>query len=377
MNSKRCALICIITLSILFSNIPISHSILWDLVIDVELVQSPLQEGDIPVVFGNVIDHAGKPIVSAEIKLRLGQNTITSITDSNGEFIVEFPEFNELPGNYVVNVIVTSIDDKVGLASTDFQVKGELLPSSHTEKLLSTEEAIIYLHASVEDFEKDPIGLMLYNYYQNLLTKLIEQKNIEVKLYQEQQLLEGKRDISDEITEQVIEEEEPGAGTFSGWRYDRFVDNLDHSVRDIIVNQLNYTLNAFTEAQQARDQVLANGGTLEEARQAYLQIVTIPRDLMNSLTVINEPSFSSENFTQHITVTNGNLTENSQNITEFNQNTTINNPDLSKNKFILNVNGTYIEVGETDSVIYLTINGTVIKLIVNSTENNNTNSTQN
>jgi len=205
----------------------------------------------------------------------------------------------------------------------------------------------------------------------------LNKKNIEVKLYQEQQSLEEKRDISDEITEQVIEEEEPGAGTFSGWRYDRFVDNLDHSVRDIIVNQLNYTLNAFTEAQQARDQVLANGGTLEEARQAYLQIVTIPRDLMNSLTVINEPSFSSENFTQHITVTNGNLTENSQNITEFNQNTTINNPDLSKNRFILNVNGTYIEVGETDSVIYLTINGTVIKLIVNSTENNNTNSTQN
>ena len=44
--------------------------------------------------------------------------------------------------------------------------------------------------------------------------------------------------------------------------YDRFVSNLDLSVKDIIVNQLNYAVTMFAEAQEAFDGVLERGITV-------------------------------------------------------------------------------------------------------------------
>lgn len=352
---------------ILISNLQIANSTLWDLIIEVNLEQNPLQEGEVPVVFGSVVDHAEKPILDAEIKIRLGGNSITTTTDSLGVFAVEFLEFSEIPGSYAVNVLATS-GDKIGLKSTVFQVKGEISISSVTEKLLSTDEAIKYLKASIEDFENDPIGLILYNYYQDLQTKLIEEQSLQAELDMVQQLIDEQREISLQLTQEIIEKENPGAGTYSGWKYYRFIGNLDYTVKDIIVNQLNYTVTVFEQAQIAMEQVLANGGTREEAMQAYYEKATISRELMNYLTVINE----IQNFTD-----SGNYTS-IETESELFVNATDNQINDDNSTFTLNVNGTIIDVGKTGTVIYLSINGTIIELIVNGTQIEQiTNSSQN
>jgi len=89
---------------ILISNLQMSDSNLWDLIIEVNLEQNPLQVGENPVVFGSVVDHAGDPILDAEVKIRLGQNSIQTTTDNLGVFVVEFSEFSEIPGSYVVKI---------------------------------------------------------------------------------------------------------------------------------------------------------------------------------------------------------------------------------------------------------------------------------
>ena len=356
----------ILGFSLLFSNLPLSESVLWDLIIDVKLEQSSLYVGVIPVVFVSVTDHASKPVSEAEVKVRLYSDSKTILTDTTGIFKVEFSEFDGLPGNYIVNVVATTSDGKIGLASTEFQVKGELSVQSYSEKILSTMEALKYLHASPDDFEYDPIGLILYNYYQNLQLEFLYEINSQTELDKEQQLIAEQREQSIELTEQIIEEANPGAGIYSGYKYDRFVDNLDLSVKDIIVNQLNYTITVFEEAQEAFDQVISNGGSYQEARLAYYEKASISREVMNDLSTMNVEN-----------TTSGSFTNSTELISELNQNGT-NTDTNSVGSLTLNVNGTLIDIGKAGTVIYLNINGTLVELIVNSIESSpQTNSTQN
>jgi len=356
----------ILGFSLLFSNLPLSESVLWDLIIDIKLEQSPLYVGEIPVVFVSVTDHASKPVSGAEVKVRLYSDSITVLTDTTGSLKVEFSEFDGLPGNYIVNVMATTSDGKIGLASTEFQVKGDLLVQSYSEKILSTVEALKYLHASPDDFEYDPIGLILYNYYQNLQLEFLYEINSQTELDKEQQLIDEQRQQSIELTEQTIEEKNPEAGTYYGFKYDRFVDNLDHSVKDIIVNQLNYTVTVFEEAQAAFDEVISNGGSYQEARLAYYEKASISREVMNDLSTLNVEN-----------TTSGNFTNSTELISELNQNGT--NTDTNDvGRLTLNVNGTLIDIGKAGTVIYLNINGTLVELIVNGIESSpQTNSTQN
>ena len=357
----------ILGFSLLFSNLPLSESVLWDLIIDVKLEQGSVYVGEIPVVSVSVIDHASKPVSGAEVKVRLYSDSITILTDTTGSFKVEFSEFDGLPGNYIVNVVATTSDGKIGLASTEFQVKGELLVQTRSEKILSTMEALKYLHASPDDFANDPIGFTLYNYYQNIQAEFLDEINSQAELDEKQQLIAEQREQSIELTEQIIEEKNPELGIYSGWKYDIFVDNLDPSVKDIIVNQLNYTVTIFLEAQEAFDEVLASGGTYQEARLAYYEKASIPRELMNELTTLNVEN----------TTASGNFTGSTELISGLNQNATGNSPNQVDN-LILDVNGTLIDIGKAGTVIYLNINGTLVELIVNGIESSpQTNSTQN
>lgn len=353
----------------LISNFQMADSTLWDLLIEVNLEQNSIYQGEIPLVFGTISDHAGKPVSDVDIKIRLGEDSIDAKSDVLGSFVVEFPNFAGIPGYHVVNVIATS-GEKIGIKSTNFQVKGEIAVSSYTEKILSTTEAVKYLHASIEDFDNDPLGLTLFNYYQDLQTKFLEEQALQDEIDKQQQLIEEQRNFSLELTQQIIEEVNPGAGTYSGWKYDTFVSNLDHSVKEIILNQLEYTKTVFRQAQKAMDDVLTNGGTWNEAMQAYYEEASISRELMNSFTIIKE----IENVTDSGNYTNTEL----QSESEALLNATVNQSNEDNSNFILNVNGTYIDVGKTGTVIYLNINGTIVELIINGTQIEQlTNSSQN
>lgn len=365
----RVILLGLVATILLVSNMQMVDSVLWDLQIELNFEQNSLQKGDIPIVLGSVVDHAGKPVSEAEIKIRLGRNSVITTTDALGIFVAEFPEFAGTSGYHVVNVVATK-GDKIGLKSSNFQVLGKILVYSHTEKMLSTEEATKYLQASIEDFEKDPIGLILYNFYQDLQTKLLEEQSLQVEIDKQQQLIEEQRKVSLQLAEKIIEQENPGAGTYSGYKYDRFVGNLDYSVKEIFVNQLNYTVTVFEKAQKAMDEILENGGTLDKAMQAYYEKAAISRELMNSFTVINEIGnvTDSGNFTN---------TEIYSELEFLTNSTEIQNNEDSTS-FILNVNGTYIDVGKSGTVIYFSINGTIIELNVTGTQiEQTTNSSQN
>ena len=50
---------------------------------------------------------------------------------------------------------------------------------------------------------------------------------------------------------------------------------MNPEIQDIVKEQLNFTKNNFINAQNIRDMIIENGGTYEEARQAYLDKISI------------------------------------------------------------------------------------------------------
>ena len=267
---------------VMLSFVPASDAALWELVIDMNMEEAVVHSGETIVVAGRVVDHAYDPIGEAQVLVRIGAETARVITNPEGEFRVMFESFERVPGTYVVNVIATS-EAKTGLASTQFELKGDISPISGLQAKLSTEEARKYLSANESDFEKDPIGQTLFGYYQGLLEELILEKRDLSKMTEEELHAERQRIVAEQLREEVVDRFQLGTGVYGGPQYDNYVKSLNPEVRDLIVDQLNFTKNSFEEAQKIRDEILANGGTYEEARQAYLDMLSFPKEVLEQI----------------------------------------------------------------------------------------------
>jgi hypothetical protein len=274
---NKAVVIGLFSLLMIFSFIPASQAVLWELVIDLNVEKGAINPGETVVVTGTIVDHAYKPIRGAEVFIRAGSDTTKAFTDIDGTFKGEFKDFQRIPGKYIVNVIA-SWYGMTGLKSTDFQVKGNVSQFSILQEKLSTDEAIKYLSANESDFEKNPIGQTLFKYYHGLLEELVLEKKENLEPLEHQIFVEAQRKIAEELRNQRIEEFDPGAGTYGGYKYDDYINGINPEIRDLVISQLEFTKNKFEEAQKIRDEILANGGTYEEARQAYLDMLSIPKE---------------------------------------------------------------------------------------------------
>jgi len=296
---NKATMIGLFSFLMLFSLIPTSEAELWDLVIELNVQKGAIYSGETVVVTGKVVDHAYKPIIEAEVFIRTGLDTTIAFTDPYGVFRGEFEDFQRVPGTYAVNVIA-SLNGKTGLSSTQFQVKGDISPVSALQEKLSTDEARKYLSANESNFEKDPIGQTLFKYYHGLLEELILEQREASQLTEEQIYLEQQRTIAENLRNQDIEQFNPSAGTYGGYQYDDYINSLNPEIRDLVVNQINFTKNTFEEAQKLRDEILANGGTYEEAREAYLDMISFPREVLEQFNqeYLDEKSEESSNGNQ-------------------------------------------------------------------------------
>jgi len=286
----------------IFSTIQTSEAELWELIIELNVENGIIQSGETVVVTGKVVNHAYNPIRGAEVFIRAGAETTKVFTDPWGVFKGEFKDFQRIPGTYTVNVI-SSWYGMTGLSSAQFQVKGDVSPVSALQEKLSTDEARKYLGSKESDFEKNPIGQTLFKYYHGLLDKLTLEQKEASKPLAEQLFIEQQKKIANDLRDKAIEELKPGFGTYGGYQYENYISALNPEIRDTIINQLNFTKNTFEEAQKIRSEIIANGGTVEEARQAYLDMISLPKEILeefnqkgtNEVEETNENQTSEEN----------------------------------------------------------------------------------
>ena len=263
----------------LFSFIPSSQAELWEFVVELDMEKGVVYSGDTVVVTGRVVDHAYDPTRGVEVLIRTGADTTKAFTDTDGTFRGEFVDFQRVPGTYIVNV-VASWYGMTGLSSTEFQVKGDTSPASILQQQLSTDQARKYLSANESDFEKNPIGQTLFKYYHGLHDQLVAEKKEVNKPNEELILLEQQRRIAENLRNQAVEEYQPGFGTYSGYRYESYIAGLNPEIRDLVSKQLDFTQNNSLDAQRIKAEIIENGGTYEEARKAYLDRLTIPKEIL-------------------------------------------------------------------------------------------------
>ena len=263
----------------LFSFIPSSQAELWEFVVELDMEKGVVYSGDTVVVTGRVVDHAYDPTRGVEVLIRTGADTTKAFTDTDGTFRGEFVDFQRVPGTYIVNV-VASWYGMTGLSSTKFQVKGDTSPASILQQQLSTDQARKYLSANESDFEKNPIGQTLFKYYHGLHDQLVAEKKEANKPNEELIFLEQQRRIAENLRNQAVEEYQPGFGTYSGYRYESYIAGLNPEIRDVVSKQLDFTQNNFLDAQKIKAEIIENGGTYEEARKAYLDRLTIPKEIL-------------------------------------------------------------------------------------------------
>lgn len=341
-----------------------SEAVLWDLLIQANVENTPLMSGDRPIVSGVILDHASKPVPKASVNVKSGSLSIFTTTSQAGEFLVELGKADRIPGNYIVNISASTSDGKTGIASIQFQIKGELDPTTVNREKLSTPEAQKYLASNSEDFSNDPIGFMLYNYYQKIYQDYLADEKIENELAQVQSFLEEQKEAANESRLVAIEEFNPSAGIFSGPEYENYVNSLDEEVRDTVVEHLNFTKNLFFEANILKNEILENGGTPEEAQAAYLDKLSTTRDMIE-----NFGSNSGNN-------TENNLNEipNGESINEVTTDSStldqkIDEQNSSSESYIqVDVQGLNVEVGYVASIFSVNVNGTVLEFFVNGTE---------
>ena len=264
---------------ILFSFIPTSQAVLWDFIVELDMEKDVIYSGDTIVVTGKVVNHAEHPTRGVEVLVRTGTDTVKTFTNPDGEFKVQFVDFQGVSGTYTVNA-VASWYGITGLASTEFQVKGEVSPVLILQQKLSTDQARKYLSSNESDFEKNPIGQTLFKYYHGLHDQLITEIKESQKPIAEKIFLEEQRNIAKNLKNQDIDEYQPGYGTFSGYKYENYMAGLNPKIKDLVSNQLNFTQNNFLDAQKIKAEILENGGTYEEARQAYLNKLAISKEIL-------------------------------------------------------------------------------------------------
>ncbi len=280
MHKKTHTVMGLVAVLALFSFIPSAQAELSEFVIELNIEKDIIYEGETVVVTGRVIDHAYEPTRGVEVFVRTGSDTAKTFTDTKGFFTVEFEDFQGIPGTYTVNVAASWYGMR-GLASTQFQVNGDGTPSSALQEKLSTKEAQKYLSAEESDFEKNPVGQILFRYYHGLHDELIQQNKESAKLSDEEIHIKQQREIAEKLRMadialfsldmRILEDDDS---------YEHYISGLNPQIRDLVAYQLNFTRNNVIEAQILRDEIIANGGTYEQARQAYLEMISIPKQVL-------------------------------------------------------------------------------------------------
>lgn len=250
----------------------------FDFLINVKLEQHQIELGQKPVVFGTVTDNVMRPMPGMEVKITFGANSAITITDSDGKFRQEFSE-QSMPGIFTVNVFAKQ-DGKKGFGDATLRISKQLTTFSD-----------LYYNSKLSNFtnqeKSDPYeSLKIKNYERFLKEKnKIFQKQLDIEA--KKIALQEKKDIANQRLNQTIIELKPGPGSFSGYKYDRYVSELNPSVRDDIANQMNYTKKTITDAKLAMKKVLDSGGTQDEARNAYLEKLSTKRDSMEKIADLN------------------------------------------------------------------------------------------
>lgn len=282
--------------AILFLAIIISAGLLFNsayalvpmgsLVVSVKPEKSPIESSEVPVLVGTVTNQASKPIENAQVTINTSDGVFETITDANGTFRYQYPSAVS-PAQYLVNVNAQKGGYQIGYSSTTFFVTG--LPQHQ-------DSSTIYENSTGQD----PVASRIFKNIEAAKKLQAEQDAKLQQIDQEKKFQESQRAMADQQLQIDLQSWFDKLNPFTPRNaYAEFVSQVNQTVQVIFWGQFNFTEQKTNAGLAAMNQTFQNGGSREDARNAFYQNASSSRtEIVQVNKDLNIKYAHADNYTQ-------------------------------------------------------------------------------
>lgn len=236
-------------------------------------LNNPLEDGEFPIIVGNVKDQGGNPVSGVQVKISFASGTVTSTTNNVGSFYIE-TKIPAQPGDYTVNVISIKEGYEMNIIKTSYSVNG--IPLTIPEFDLTTIDQIPSL---IEDgFTKNPLSQIILQHMEEVKKQQEEAEKKQLEIEKQKNFIDEQRQISQNLLKEDLssygKEFEFYAPRVA---FDRFVQGVDETVQGIFWEQFDLTEKQHNEGVTAKQTALENGETSVNAMKVFQRKAAISR----------------------------------------------------------------------------------------------------
>lgn len=252
---RKVAYSIILSLVIFSTTVSMANSSMGDLVTTAWPLNDPLEDGEYPIIVGNVKDQAGNPVADAKVQIAFATETVSSYTNNVGSFYVEL-QTPAQPGDYTTSVISTKEGYGMSITSTTYFVNGipQIIPEVNLD--IITQVPIL-----VQDgLTKNPLSQIILQHMDKVKKQQEEIEQKQLELEEKQNFIEQQRQLAQNSLEEELKSFEKGLELNTPRiAFDRFVQNVDDTVQFIFWGQFNLTEQKHKEAYAAKMDALEEG----------------------------------------------------------------------------------------------------------------------
>ena len=244
-----------------------------DLVTTAWPLNDPLEDGQFPIIVGNVKDQSGNPVSDVQVKIAFPTETISSTTNNVGSFYVELKSPAQ-PGDHTVTVISSKEGYGMSIESTKYFVNG--IPQIIPEVDL---EVVNQVPILIQDgLTKNPLSQIILQHLEKVKKQQEEEEKKQQEIENRKNFIEEQREIAQNSLEVELESFEKGLELSTPRiAFERFIHNVDDTVQFIFWGQFNLTEQKHNEAYAAKLDALEEGEDSISATQVFQRKAAITK----------------------------------------------------------------------------------------------------
>jgi len=250
-----------------------AYSTMGDLVTTAWPLNDPLEDGEFPIIVGNVKDQAGNPVSDAQVKIAFATDTLSSTTNNVGSFYIELKTPAQ-PGDYTVSVISTKEGYGMSIVNTTYFVNG--IPQIIPEIDLGVVNQIPIL---IQDgLMKNPLSQIIFQHMEKVKKQQEEAEKKQQEIDERKNFIENQRQIVQSSLDEDLKSLKKGLELNTPRiAFGRFVQTVDETVQFIFWGQFNLTEQKHNEAYAAKMNALEEGENSTTAIKVFQRKAAISR----------------------------------------------------------------------------------------------------
>lgn len=257
-------------LGVILSSLLIIHGAsalpMGSLVVTVKPEKTSLEPNEIPVIYGTITDQASRPIADALVNISTSLGTDKVLTDSDGKFRYQYNE-SVSPNQYIVSVKAQKDGYGAGISKTSFFVKG--IPSTKQPTFKTVDG---------DKIKKDPLAFKILRNIEVTQQKQVEQEKKLKEIEEKKKFIDEQRVLADQNLQNDLQAWLVQFDPFTPRNaYASFVTQINATLQDVFWGQFNFTEQKINDGLAAKNQIIQNGGTKNDARKAFIQKATTSR----------------------------------------------------------------------------------------------------